>query len=339
MSILWVILLFFSTYSYALFEYDRAVASVQRAQFPQAITLFNNLIAQEPNKADLVYDAGVAAFKNGDYAQAKAYFQEASENNAASKQLKAQAYFNKGNTHVALNELKEALLSYEQMLLLFPDDGRAQHNYDVIKKMLEQQEQQNEDQNKQQDKQDQKNNDQSKQEQDQQNNSDNDESHDQQSSQNKDPSKDTTDNQQKKDRDQREREQEGFDQDSDEKNDQQDRTEQQQNQSQDKEDGQEGGESQQRSEQEKKEEQQNRQHESPLPDEPQQQDMKDAQKEQENMDAQDDIDEQVVDQISLDPKLQQVLQKRADRDAALNKQMVKALVSQEMKGQHGQNCW
>ena len=43
--------------------------------------------------------------------------------------------------------------------------------------------------------------------------------------------------------------------------------------------------------------------------------------------------------MKIDPALERVLEKREDRDAQLNKRMVRALVSQEMAGQDGQNCW
>jgi tetratricopeptide (TPR) repeat protein len=93
--------------------------------------MFKQLVAEKPDNPELLYDAGVAAFNNEDYEQAKAYFESAVADDTSAKQLKAQAYFNKGNAHVKLQELKEALLSYEQALMVQPDDERAKHNHQV----------------------------------------------------------------------------------------------------------------------------------------------------------------------------------------------------------------
>ena len=125
-----------------LFDYDRAVSLAQKEQWSDAGKHLNMLVAERPNNPELLYDSGVVAFNNEDYQQAKAYFEAAAQKDVATRTLKEQTYFNKGNTHVVLQELKEALLSYEQTLMLNPDNEPAKHNHEVVKKMLEQQEQQ-----------------------------------------------------------------------------------------------------------------------------------------------------------------------------------------------------
>lgn len=54
---------------------------------------------------------------------------------------------------------------------------------------------------------------------------------------------------------------------------------------------------------------------------------------------QDEAGVQQEQEVSLDPRLQQVLEKRGQRDAQLNKQLIRTSVRQEMKGEYGQNCW
>ncbi len=338
-----------------LFEYDGAIRLAQQEQWADAGKQLNALVADDPGNPELLYDAGVAAFNNEDYQQAKAYFESAAQKDAASRPLKEQTYFNKANAHVALQELKEALLSYEQVLMLNPDNGPAQHNYAVVKKMLEQQEkqqqqQQNQEQNQdQQDKQDQ-NKQQDKQQEDKdckgndQQGGNQDQSSDDGSQESQD-SQETKGNDQKQEGQQDGRDDDGLDHEGDQQDQQESGPDKQQQEPQRNEQRDEGGNSDQSTEQNEHEQQREQQddHQSPLDKqsdeqsdeqmEPQQQNKKEEQKEQEVG------DEQEADVAPLDPKLQKVLAQRSDRDAQLNKQLVKALVSQEMKGQHGQNCW
>ncbi|MEX0849715.1 MAG: hypothetical protein WD055_05790 [Candidatus Dependentiae bacterium] len=361
--------------AHGLFDYDRAVHSAQKEQWAQAGQQFKTLVTEQPDNPELLYDAGVVAFQNEDLMQAKALFEAAAQNEKASRTLKEQAYFNKGNTHVKAEELKEALLSYEQTLMLNPENEHAKHNHETVKKILDQQEQQqqeknnqeNKDQNK--DQQDNQNQDQQQSDQQKQDNDQNKEDDQEQDSndcndcQGKDEQS-KKDGQQDKDSSPKDgdessddsQESEGDEQKQDEqpKKGNDDRLDQQGDQEDEKEGGPDKEEQQSQqdnqrdkrnefnknTEDEEQKQQQEKQfdHDQSLgenEDDAQQQDMQGEQKEQDILEQEEAA--QPVQQ--LDPALERVLEKREGRDAQLNKRMVKALVSHEMAGQDGQNCW
>ncbi len=344
-----VFLLFFCTpYALCIFDYDRAVSAAHKEQWQEAGQQFKKVVAEQPNRPEVLYDAGVVAFNNEDYDQAKAFFESAAQNESASRDLKERAYFNKGNTHVKKQELKEALLSYEQTLMLNSENEQAKHNHDTVKKMLDQQQQQ---QKQQQDKkdQDQQQDQQDDQQQDEQEKEDNKDccSQDEQSQKGDEQEKESSssDDSQEAQRDeqkQSDQAQEGKDDRFDEQGDQQDEEERRPDQQ--KQDGQQDDQRDTRDDFEKdsqKDEQQEQQEQQfdhdkssgETHDGAQDQDMQDEQKEQE---LGDQGQEEPVD---LDPQLKRVLSKRENRDAELNKQLIRALVGQEMAGKDGQNCW
>lgn len=149
--------------------YSRAVRALQNGQPKNAQQELSSLLIDNPDRADLLYDAGVAAHQLQEYEKANAYFSDAAEK-ASDEQLKKQALFNSGNSKVALKDLQGALDAYEQALKIDPNDETVKHNRDVVKQMLEQQQQQEQQQNQQeQDRQDQ--NEQDSQEQEDGNNS------------------------------------------------------------------------------------------------------------------------------------------------------------------------
>jgi Ca-activated chloride channel family protein len=331
---------------YSFFDYDRAIGWAQLNLWSDAGKVLNGLVAQEPDNPELVYDAGVVAFNNEDYQQAKTYFESAAQNDRAPKALKSQAYFNKGNTHVALQELKEALLSYEQTLMLNPEDQQAKHNYETVKKMLEQQEQQEQQQNDQKsdkqskkDQQKDQNKQQQKNRQEQDKNQQSSDDKNDASNEQQDDLDDSQTDDEKENEEHENGEEEGLDQERDQEDKQEDGTDQEEDKSQkDKERNESGDFNQEpKSNEEQCEQQKKSKHESPSDKnemEQQQQNKQGEQKEQEIGQEEEELAD-----ITLDPRLERVLEKRSDRDAQLNKQMVKALVSQDMKGRHGQNCW
>ncbi|MDF1645628.1 MAG: tetratricopeptide repeat protein [Legionellaceae bacterium] len=94
---------------------------------------------------------------------------------AASKEFKSLnnelGFYNQGNALAYLGQYKEAIQSYEKALKINPDNKDAQHNRDLLKKLLEEnsqdQKQQEQDQKQQEQDQKQQEQDQKQQEQDQ----------------------------------------------------------------------------------------------------------------------------------------------------------------------------
>ena len=108
-------------------------------------------LSAKPHDPTLLYDAGVAAFKTEDYTRAAYYFEQAAT--VGDGALKKEALFNAGNAYAHSKEYDKALASYETIFKQHGEDEKTRHNYELVKKMKEeeqkqeQQKQQNPDQN------------------------------------------------------------------------------------------------------------------------------------------------------------------------------------------------
>lgn len=215
-KILCIISSFFVFVAHAVFDYDRAVSAAQTGDFEKADTLLSSLMIDHPERPDLLYDAGVVACKKKDFKRARACFEHACLSSSCPLSLQEQAHFNCGNACVEQKELKQAIQEYEKVLHINPKNDRARHNLEVVKKMLEQQQQQNKDQNKNQqnnDKQDQKNQDKKK--------NDNKDQQDNNKQQEKDQQQDKNKQDQKKQQDKQEQDDKNKKRDDQNKDDQQ----------------------------------------------------------------------------------------------------------------------
>ncbi len=133
-------------------SYSRATSAAQKGDWKNTQECIRSLLVDEPDRPDLLYDAGVTAYKLKEFEKANAYFSAVTEQESAEKELKKQAHFNGGNTKVALHKLEDALAAYEQALAIDSDDQKARHNRDKVKEMLEQQKQQQQNKQSQKDK-------------------------------------------------------------------------------------------------------------------------------------------------------------------------------------------
>ena len=142
-----------------------AEQAYQHGDFAKSQKEYTAAAVKEPTKAELQFNAGSAAYKAGDLAQAATAFQ----NSLHTEQVPVQqgAYYNLGNTQFRLGQKTEksnpketietwekAVSSYDAALQIEPSDLQAKHNRDLVKHQIEQLKKQ-EDQKKQQ--QDQKN--------------------------------------------------------------------------------------------------------------------------------------------------------------------------------------
>lgn len=139
------------------YAYSRACLAGQCGDWQKAQRQMSNLVIDHPDRAELLYDNGVAAFRLQEFQKAGAYFEDVTKKSDVSVPLKKQAHFNLGNTQVALNELPKAIEQYEAVLAIDPQDERAQYNLEKVRALLAQQ-QQEEKQQEQQNKQDQNKN-------------------------------------------------------------------------------------------------------------------------------------------------------------------------------------
>lgn len=82
------------------------------------------------------YRKGVAYYKTGNFAEAEKMFRQSFREDIA-----CQSLYNLGNAFVQQQKLKEAIDVYEEVLLKWPTHTKAKENLELVKKMLEQQQQ------------------------------------------------------------------------------------------------------------------------------------------------------------------------------------------------------
>ena len=141
---------------------DTAEREYKSGQYEDAAQKYRDATRTEPNRRDLEYDRGDAAYKAGEYNEAEEAFRKALE--TPDLKLQDDSYYNLGNTQFKHGEALEkvdkqkarqlweqSLHSYESALKL-KDAADTRHNYEVVKKKLEelkkQQQQQKDDQKK-----------------------------------------------------------------------------------------------------------------------------------------------------------------------------------------------
>jgi len=321
---IFLLLFFIGSNLYPIFDYDRAIYAGQQEKWDVAAAGLTSLVIDHSDNPSVLYDAGVASYKREEYDHARAYFEGAVANKDISVGLKEQAYFNAGNAAVQQKKLHDAVHSYEQVLVLNKDNERARHNLELVKKMLEEEKQKQDKQDKR-DKKDKQEEDKDKENKDKQDKQDK-----QEQGQEKQEKEDKQDKQQEN-RDKKEKNKQG-----------QDKKQKQEKQEQDKKQDQQGEQDKQ-----EKNDQQNKNNQGQ---EKKQKQEKDGQGEQEKQPGEKDgkqAEKQEVGNLDANQKsfdkvdawLAKVLQQREQDDAALNKQMIKAVVEQELAGQDGQNCW
>jgi Ca-activated chloride channel family protein len=308
---------------YGIFEHDRAAYAAQKQNWQEASTLMVRAVGAQYQDASTLYDAGVASFKAGQYEHAQAYFANVAQQTAADqhKVLQEQALYNLGNTYVKLEKLEQAVTSYEQALAIDPGDRRAQHNLDVVRRMLEQKKQQEQD-NK-----------------DKKNDEKNDDKKNQRNQKNK-QEKNNDGAQSEQQRDQQgndQQDQDGKDQQGSHEHDQGDdpRKGQEQNKS--------GGMKQKNGAQNHQRQQEshgddgNEQKKSQKNDGNQkaQRHMSGNQQQESNAHTSDDARPE----NSREGVIARILQEQEASDLQLNKHMIKTCVGKKLAGQDGQNCW
>ena len=159
--------------------------AMEQKDYGEALRLYEELLEESPEDARLRYNAGAAAYRNGDFEKARNHFNLTLASPEASLPLQQQAFYNLGNAMFRLGETTEnpddktkqwidALEKYEgayelsQKLEKSPGDEDAQFNTNIVKKRLEQLEQQQQQQQQGDDKQDKENQDKNEQQKDQQ---------------------------------------------------------------------------------------------------------------------------------------------------------------------------
>lgn len=353
LSLILFMLLALTSTCNAILDYDRAIVQSQKNNWHATQELLTQIVVEQPNRADALYDLGVASYKNNSFDAALSYFNKVAQGIDASTQLQVQAHFNAGNAHVQLKQLQEAIDAYDRVLSQNPTHPQALHNKEAVKKMLEQQKQDdknnqnNKDQNEKEDSSDEPKQDrQDKQDQEKQNENNKQSSDD----------KSMTHKDQQQNKDDKNRDQNQQDKQSDGDNSKPD-TQDRDNKSQDqknkndqsaddkptpdkdknkdqKSDQSNADKSDEKDTQSKQQKKQSGSQQDNKKQKPESCDSAAAQTEQKLGQSADQKPEQ-----KLSAGLERVLEDREKKDAQLNKKMTKALVANQGGGKNDYNCW
>jgi Ca-activated chloride channel family protein len=123
-----------------------ALREYQSGNFHTAMDEFKKLSQQHTNDLRLSYNAGTAAYKAKQLADAEKFFSVATT--SPELQLQQQAYYNLGNTFFEAGEQahepdkkqpawESAVQNFQNSLKLNPQDADAKHNLEFVKKKLE----------------------------------------------------------------------------------------------------------------------------------------------------------------------------------------------------------
>src|SRR5436190_18230944 len=99
------------------FQYDTAVSMAYNGKWADAYEKLHAVLVDHPDSADVLYDAGVAAYNLRKFTQASAYFDRAAEH-SQNRELKKHSLFNAGNASVACQRLQEAIKFYDAALVI-----------------------------------------------------------------------------------------------------------------------------------------------------------------------------------------------------------------------------
>lgn len=171
-----VALLLIACSSAAFASPQSAERAYRKGEFKEAAAQYQAAVEKKPERAELQFNLGAAAYKSGEYASAQAALQKSLKTDHVG--LQQNALYNMGNVQYRIGQQTEksdvqktiqtwqqSLQSYEQAMSIDPKDEDAKYNYEFVKKKLEELQKQQQQQQKDPQKQDQKNKDQQKQDQ------------------------------------------------------------------------------------------------------------------------------------------------------------------------------
>lgn len=123
-------------------EYGRAITSAAADDWHTTHQKLANLLAHQDSiydRADLLFDTGVAAYRTKAFSEAHACFRDVEHCTNVSPECKVQSWFNAGNAAVCLAQYEQAINWYDRVLATDPAHERAQKNRAYAQKMNEQQ--------------------------------------------------------------------------------------------------------------------------------------------------------------------------------------------------------
>jgi Ca-activated chloride channel family protein len=155
-------LLAFLLYLGVLFGQDKGKKAYEEGQYDEARVYYEHVLKNRKKDDGAQFGLGVTAYQQKDMETAARALNNAM--NSDDKSLASKAMYNLGNMFRDQQKMEESLALYRKAIELDPTDEDAKVNYELLKQVLQQQEQQQQD--KQNQEQDQEKQDQQKQDQD-----------------------------------------------------------------------------------------------------------------------------------------------------------------------------
>ena len=107
------------------------------AEYVKALQKYEALIKEYPGEKKLYYNIGNLNYLNGDTESALKNYQNSLID--SDPNLKAHTLYNMGNTLYQMGDLQKSVELFKEALILAPDDEDIRHNYELSKRILEQQ--------------------------------------------------------------------------------------------------------------------------------------------------------------------------------------------------------
>ena len=152
----------FLLYLGVLFSQDKGKKAYEEGRYDEARVYYEHVLKNRKKDDGAQFGLGVTAYQQKDMETAARAFNNAM--NSDDKSLASKAMYNLGNMFRDQQKMEESLALYRKAIELDPTDEDAKVNYELLKQVLQQQEQQQQD--KQNQEQDQEKQDQQKQNQD-----------------------------------------------------------------------------------------------------------------------------------------------------------------------------
>ena len=122
------------------FSQDEGKIAYDNDDFQKSYDYYLNILDKRENDVSAKYGAGVSAYKIQDLQNAINFLREAST--SKDKILSSKAYYNLSNIYKDENRIEESLSNYKKAIELNPKDQDARINFELLKKIVDQQQEQ-----------------------------------------------------------------------------------------------------------------------------------------------------------------------------------------------------
>ena len=122
-----------------LYSQDKGLSSFEKENYKESFEYYLNVLDRRENDISAKFGAGISAFKNQDIETGMKYLQEVS--NSKDEILSSRAHFNLANINKDENNLEQSLYHYKKAIELNPTDRDSKINYELLKKMIDQEDQ------------------------------------------------------------------------------------------------------------------------------------------------------------------------------------------------------